>query len=374
MTRLARLETTTARGARQHMPMKALALLPALALAVAVGAAPQTVGLARDGKALLKIAVAAQPTSAEQTAATELAAYLQKVTGATLDTVAESSLAQDAPAIYLGQTDFARRHTADPASLDGEEWLLKTTGGSLILAGGRPRGTLYAVYHFLEDELGCRWYTPWIEKAPRRPVFHAGPLDRRAKPFMKMRSMYTHLSDGRCGLEGQAWAWFCTRNRLNDYYGDQYGGGVRSGGRGANHSFHQYVPPEKYFKDHPEYYSERNGQRVPSTSINGNQLCLTNPDVLRIVTEGVEADIAQNPWGSYYSVSINDGGVTSICDCPKCQAVADVEVLKGLGVGVLKVGQADVEADGNIPQSVTLLDDVDGAGRWGRGLGGGWGS
>lgn len=42
------------------------------------------------------------------------------------------------------------------------------------------------------------------------------------------------------------------------------------------HTFNRLVPQEKYFKEHPEYFSELNGIRVPD-----GQLCLSNPDVLK---------------------------------------------------------------------------------------------
>src|SRR5260370_40710509 len=50
------------------------------------------------------------------------------------------------------------------------------------------------------------------------------------------------------------------------------------------HSFLQLIPPQKYFKDHPEYFSLIDGKRREERS----QLCLTNPDVLRLGGGAVE--------------------------------------------------------------------------------------
>ena len=46
------------------------------------------------------------------------------------------------------------------------------------------------------------------------------------------------------------------------------------------HTFHTLVPPEKYFDNHPEYFTELMGERIP-----GGQICLTNPEVFRIVVD-----------------------------------------------------------------------------------------
>ena len=41
-------------------------------------------------------------------------------------------------------------------------------------AGGRPRGTLYAVHRFLETVLGIRWWTPWATDVPKRADLQVG--------------------------------------------------------------------------------------------------------------------------------------------------------------------------------------------------------
>ncbi|HEY3418052.1 MAG TPA: DUF4838 domain-containing protein [Armatimonadota bacterium] len=280
-----------------------------------------TITLARGGKALVTIAVhSTGAIPAEKTAATELAAYLQKITGAPFTTVEETALPAGTPAIYLGDTAFARAQGIDPGTLGAEESLLRTVGKNLILTGGRPRGTLYAVYELLETTLGCRWYTPWTEVVPNLPVCKIPTLDRRVQPYMRFRSHYTHLSpDG--------WKMYNAHNRFNEVttggLDESVGGGVAYGPRiFGGHGFAPYLPVDKYFKDHPEYYSLRDGKRVPSNGLDGNHACLTNPDVLRIITEGVLDDIRKKPTAYCFTVAVNDGGSSTICDCPECRKVA----------------------------------------------------
>ena len=52
------------------------------------------------------------------------------------------------------------------------------------------------------------------------------------------------------------------------------------------HTFGELIPDNKYLKDHPEYFSLVDGKRISSSQHSG-QICLTNPDVLKIATAKV---------------------------------------------------------------------------------------
>jgi hypothetical protein len=64
---------------------------------------------------------------------------------------------------------------------------MRTIGDDLILAGGHPRGTLYAVYTFLEDEVGCRWWTASASTIPRNPTLEIADLEVQHVPAIKYR-------------------------------------------------------------------------------------------------------------------------------------------------------------------------------------------
>src|SRR5206468_2271269 len=120
------------------------------------------VELARDGKSGYAIVVADDAIAPEKTAARELQEHLKQVTGAELPIVTESDLAGgDAPRILIGQTKMTRGLLPDLKwdTLAQDGIVLRTAGPTLILAGGRPRGTIYAVNTFLEDVVGVRWWT-----------------------------------------------------------------------------------------------------------------------------------------------------------------------------------------------------------------------
>ena len=111
-------------------------------------------------------------------------------------------------------------------------------------------------------------------------------------------------------LEGRATDYPCSRplafsvrNKYNGTYipdVDEWGGNIHY--RGFVHTFNSLVPPSVYGAKHPEYYSEINGRRV----IDHSQLCLTNPDVLKIATETVLKWCEESPRAAIISVSQND--------------------------------------------------------------------
>ncbi|MBS3762738.1 MAG: DUF4838 domain-containing protein, partial [Planctomycetes bacterium] len=79
----------------------------------------------------------------------------------------------------------------------------------------------------------------------------------------------------------------------------------------------------KYGDEHPEYFAFVNGERRADVENdwggNGTQPCLTNPEVLEIVTQGVLADLEKHPLWRNISVSMNDN--RHYCRCPECRKV-----------------------------------------------------
>jgi hypothetical protein len=94
----------------------------------------------------------------EKLAAEELQSVIEKISGARLSIVrAEKFEVPEGPAILLGATLARRANLGRRLDKLADDGLICTVkGSSLILTGRRARGTLYAVYTFLES-LGCRW-------------------------------------------------------------------------------------------------------------------------------------------------------------------------------------------------------------------------
>jgi hypothetical protein len=110
------------------------------------------------------------------------------------------------------------------------------------------------------------------------------------------------------------------RNKIN---GTQARLDARRGGKVAYgpfvHTFNSILAPGQHFREHPEYFSEVNGERIGGRT----QLCLTNPDVQRIAIDTVRRWMRERPDATIFSVSQNDWH--NYCTCKKCAAVMEEE-------------------------------------------------
>jgi hypothetical protein len=248
-------------------------------------------------------------------AAEEFQKFTEQMTGVKLPLVTD-----DAPlparAVLLGST----RHSAgllggpaDVAALGEDGFRLKTCPPHLLVIGGPARGTLYGVYETLERFGGCRWYASWHSVIPKRDAWAVPLIDETQKPAFAMREpFWFDLFDGD----------LAARNKSNGNamrLTEKHGGKIRFGGGLFCHTFNPLCPPEEFFATHPEYFSEIDGKRVKDHT----QLCLTNPDVLKIVTARVLERIRKDPGAKLFSVSQNDWH--NFCTCPACKAIDDRE-------------------------------------------------
>jgi hypothetical protein len=293
--------------------------------------------LATEGKAQMAIVESASATPAEQTAAAELREYLHKITGGSFNINKEQVSATSTSttsAIYVGDTAYAKAKGVDVTKLASEEWVIHTVDGNLILAGGRPRGTMYAVYHFLEDVLGVHWWNPFEEFVPSKPTLEMGSLDLRGKPTFRYRDIYEFFVKD----EGR----FAARSRINRT-GDtpvalKWGGSVTYGLPYSCHTLARYFAPsaEPAFKEHPEWFAMINGKRVcltKTTEASEVQMCLTNKGLhqymIRRLKEYIrESETLAEKQGTskpiFYSISMNDA-IGGWCECPECQKVVEKE-------------------------------------------------
>lgn len=257
------------------------------------------------------IVVPNRATAQEEYAAREMRYHLELITGTEFPVLTERA-ARGLTPILVGKCRQTRRLAPDIdfEGLGQEGIHIRTAGPALILAGNE-RGVLYAVYCFLEDNLGCRWFTPDCATWPRKGAINVPELDRRYIPPLEFR-----MGDYPVARNGG----FAARLRLN---GDNHGMSAEQGGTrgvmGLAHTFAALCPPERYFDTHPEYFSLVGGKRQSGYA----QLCLTNPDVLRICTEGVRRWIREHPDKKVFSVSQND--THNYCECENCKAVAEEE-------------------------------------------------
>lgn len=268
--------------------------------------------LAVEGAARCVIVTQPGATPAERYAAEELASMLNQISGASFES---HECAADAPelAMVVGPGPVAAKFfpEVELARFGGEEYVVRTKGGRLLLAGGRPRGTLYAIYRFLQDELGVRYYAPWFTHVPKRASLSLGSLNLRGKPAFEYRDPFWFPAfDGDWAARNSS---ISQTARLKENHGGQmvYKGFV--------HTFYPLVPPEQHFSTHPEWFSLVNGKRVGERA----QLCTSNPALRDFVVERVKVWLRESPDAKIVSVSQNDHA--GACECERCTAVDERE-------------------------------------------------
>lgn len=268
-------------------------------------AAENEIILAENGTTEYKIVVSESAAEVEKNAAEILAEYLKKICSAEFGIVTDSVPPAEKE-IVIGATNRDGEISIDRSEFGDDGVRILTAGKKLFLTGGKKSGSIYSVYTFLEDYLGCRWFTSDLTVIPEAEKLAIGQIDYSFVPPFRLRQTYWSFS----AADGD----FCSKHKLHGvmaYVPDELGG---CGADYAVNSVHtlQWIITRDMFEEHPEYFGcDDKGNR----SMN-RQPCLSNDDVFRLTV-----DFARNFFSQYdtiFSVSQNDG--MSFCQCDKCKA------------------------------------------------------
>lgn len=258
----------------------------------------------------------------EMKGAAILAQWLGDMFGKKMEIVSEREWNHKTPAILLGRTKYLGKNGIAFAQAGPEECYVRAMkDGNVVIGGGRPRGTLYGVYEFLEVP-GCRYFGDGGRYVPKVESFKiAGDYFNNRKPFFEKRYIYSALG-GKERPEFYSW------NKQND--AANIGEGAEAGfynlrQNGNCHTFYGYgitFPEQK-----PEYFSLVKGERLIATSSSGpGNLCMWHPDVRKYVKEEVARRIAKDKAdceknggepARFYHISANDNYAK--CECEGCQ-------------------------------------------------------
>ena len=255
----------------------------ALAACLSLAGAEALVIAERGKESAYAIVMPANPSPSHHYAAVELRDFIAAATGEKLSVITHAATMPQ-KAVVIEDADVGG---------DGDGFRLKVEGDRLYITGG-CRGALYGVYEVLERFAGCRWYASWRTVVPRRDRIEVpADLDETQTPAFAMREPYWYdvlqhpEFAARLRVNSRSW------HRMGEKYGgDPYRFG---GGLGSCHTFDRLLSPKDYFASHPEYFSMVKGRRIRERT----QLCLTNPDVLRIVTSNVLARIRTDPGAKF---------------------------------------------------------------------------
>ena len=294
--------------------------------------------LFENGAFAADVVLPANPGGVEKLAAEELVHHLEKAFGAKVEVTEEPQFVPGRHPyhLFLGATAAARAAGLPVGRLADEERILKSVGNGLYLLGGdadtdygaarnvksvAARGTLYAVYDFLENELGVRWLWPGDagEVVPRHRNLRIGPIDRGGTEPLEVRTYYMGLGKEKVGFvrEENAKRFFEAQNL---FLLRQRLGKRRDFNSG--HSFSQWW--NRFGTAHPEYFNLLpNGKRIPHRAPQLVSMCVSEPGVWKTRVEEwrgwwKKASASRHPPYPWVNCCEND--TPGMCTCAKCRA------------------------------------------------------
>ncbi|MDD2710979.1 MAG: alpha-N-acetylglucosaminidase TIM-barrel domain-containing protein [Verrucomicrobiae bacterium] len=199
------------------MVSKASSILTMIVMMASFSSHAQTL-LVQHGKPVAVIVLGAKNGPIERHAAGELAGYIEKISGAKLEIKSEGdAVAENARnVILLGQFEtgnqirkFCERKllALTPEHPDSDGFVVKTLASDgvhyLVIGGFNERGTLYGVYHFLEECLDVGFF--WDgEHVPKRDEIILKDVDLIEAPRFKLRQ---HLQECPFIYSTPCWRW-----------------------------------------------------------------------------------------------------------------------------------------------------------------------
>jgi len=303
--------------------------LAATAWFLVADAAP--LSLVLDGKPTASIVIAADAPDTVTRAATELQAYFERSTGARLEILTDQRPAAGT-SIFVGESRFTADLgiAVDAAKPDGYRW---RTGDDWLAIVGRDHrgapvtglrnpwlphevynsnlklgafgeaGTLYGVYHFLEQFLGVRWFMPGDSGTvvPEHATVSIPALDVARAPDFEYR-----------------YPWFCNFDASeSDALWFRHVGFGGASPVQAIDSFRMFL---KYKDDHPDWFALVDGERDFSNLCcitGGGNLCLSNEELLHQMAADIRDYFDAHPGQRFFPVAPNDGMIR-ICGCEQC--------------------------------------------------------
>ncbi len=262
--------------------------------------------IVEDGDSDFVVVTADDADECIATAVSELTTYVERISGAELQTVTESEYT-GGKAIFLGDTETAKAiATYDKSAIKADGFRLFADGEHFIIDGASSRGTLYGVYTFLEEYLGVRWFTPELEVVPENEdVVIDANLDRIVDPSFAVRR------NSQSGADDT----YRARTKINvSFYYDapEYGGAMTWVMWDVTLD---RLVPDALFETNPEYFAMN-----PDGTRTTDHVCLSNPDVLSIAVEKARQAILDCKYNAeYFHIGQKDN--SNYCHCETCSAL-----------------------------------------------------
>lgn len=199
--------------------------------------------------------------------------------------------------------------------------------GALVLRGENPVSVLYAVYDFLQEFCGVRFFAPGaeFESVPRTESLAIDParLPWEHGSAMAIRDFVNRTNSAEALS-------FAVKSRVNTVLGcGPWVNGseqcspvnaalIRSFGlkvRGPGHSWKHFVPDASCYAEHPEYFPLLHNKRT----VTGRTACFSHPEVRRIFREKLRAYLKTHPYWDIFAFWAEDVRDYWYCECDACR-------------------------------------------------------
>ena len=247
-------------------------------------------------------------------AADRLRSAVKEASGADLPIMKEDSGEAKSPAIYIGNTEAARKAGFNPAAFQDFSYLIAVRDGNIFLCGNDRHGfgsrkkdryiqyvlgSVKAVVVFMEKFLGTRFLYPGeigTSTPCVRELSIAGNTTRRGTPML-------NYAPGR------------DYELMYDYANNNFGRG--SFWTYGGHSYYSAVPARRYGKTHPEYFVMLGGRRDSGLG----HLCISNPAVQELIYREMLRRL--DGGAEVVQLAQTDGYVA--CECPGCRKFGNTD-------------------------------------------------
>lgn len=246
-------------------------------------------------------------------AADFMAATLERMSGSNGVRTAVKDGGESGFSIYVGRA--ANSAAIDLSDVKDDGYRLEIKPEGIYIVGKTDDATRNGIYDFLETHLECMYVSPENTYVPIFPTVKLALEEKTVNPTITWRKVYQY--------ESVQNGWY-ERLKMNGTIVKEGENSIELYNEWGTwcHSSFEFVPPEKYFDEHPEYYAKFLGKRRYQFNVLGRtfptHLCYTNEEVYQIAEAELVKRIEANPEVKFWDFSIMDTYFAT-CRCKECK-------------------------------------------------------
>lgn len=246
-------------------------------------------------------------------AADFMAATIDRMSGSSGVRTAVKKGGESGFSIYVGRAANSALIDLSDVKDDGYKLEIKPEG--IYIVGKTDDATRNGIYDFLETHLECMYVSPENTYVPLCPTVKLALEEKTVNPTITWRKVYQY--------ESVQNGWY-ERLKMNGTIVKEGENSIELYNEWGTwcHSSFEFVPPEEYFDEHPEYYAKFLGKRRYQFNVLGRtfptHLCYTNEEVYQIAEAELVKRIEANPEVKFWDFSIMDTYFAT-CRCKECK-------------------------------------------------------